>query len=97
MEHKEVIEYYNNGQDDEKLKVEDIFIGIQNDWKVKVLYESPSIGFYEWLFNPRYKVFEVFNIDESDIADLYFEYGEPAKTNELMQFLKESIKERSHE
>jgi hypothetical protein len=92
--YKEVVEYYNNGQDEfENLIIDGSTVIL---WQKGHLHKH-VIGFYEWLFNPEYKVFEVFNIGEHDIADLYFEYGEPAKTNELMQFLKESIKEQSHE
>jgi hypothetical protein len=63
MEYKEVIEHYNNGQD--KWEIGDII----SDCTQCIVYIGKSesvirmnIGFYEWLFNPKYKVFEVFKV-----------------------------------
>lgn len=59
---KAITDYYNNGQ--EEYEIMDMDIG---DWSIVDVshYEKngdqtcDTIGFYEFLFNPKYKVFEV--------------------------------------
>ena len=60
---KDIIKYYNKGQGEYKIT------GINDDNYVIFRIEKPkvenyfrAIGFYEWLVNPKYKVFEVFAV-----------------------------------
>ena len=36
----------------------------------KMLFDHRSVGFYEWLFNPKYGVFEVFDVNLYNIFDV---------------------------
>ncbi len=76
-----IIKKYNEGQDIIKVKSINIefrgdeyiyFQKLKND-KIpknhKALLDHESIGFYEFIFNPKYKVFEVFIIQLSDVLD----------------------------
>jgi hypothetical protein len=66
-----VKEFYNNGQDDKDYKIRNIYYSKKYDtWYVEFKY-LPSIPFYEWLFNPKYKVFEVFKINSVILANNY--------------------------
>ena len=60
------IEYYNKNQSEyELLHIEKI--GKHYDCLIKIRIDDipfyDRAGFYEWLFNPKYKVFEVFGIN----------------------------------
>lgn len=56
-----------------------------------------NIGFYEWLFNPRYKVFEVFDITYIKTSMLYELEGAREKIiirqpEEIIKYLESTIK-----
>ena len=77
MEVDKVIEYYNKGQDVIKIKSLDeheVYHQILKSDKIpkghKMLLDHNSISFYEWIFNPKYKVFEVFLIDRMKIKKM---------------------------
>ena len=60
---KEVVDYYNGKQDEWKiLKIIDV------NYKIIFRDSIYPTGFYEWLFNPKYKVFEVFVKDNVQIG-----------------------------
>jgi len=70
-------EYYNDKQDEYKIT----YFKLNDDEIsncIEIVYKDmlkEIIGFYEWLFNPRYKVLEVFgiindNMIGNDIHDL---------------------------
>lgn len=42
------------------------------------------IGFYEWFFNPKYKVQETFNINAMVITEILILYSEP---KEIIEYL----------
>jgi hypothetical protein len=105
MEHKEVIEHYNNGQDEYENR--GIYKNYLGDYVVKIYYEYDSetktickeieIGFYEWLFNPKYKVFEVFKLGRADMEENIFEvswvYNYTTKQpQEILDYLKNQIR-----
>jgi hypothetical protein len=101
MEHKEVIEYYNNGQDE--YNIESIFQrnnrgtnDISENDPYYVSINCNQKGFYEWLFNPRYKVFEVFKLGRADMEENIFEvswvYNYTTKQpQEILDYLKNQI------
>jgi hypothetical protein len=79
---REVVEFYNNRQDewsvwkifvnskDEKIDLKGFInedIGNIYIRKKENKESGECIGFYEWLFNPKYKVFEVFNLGGPDV------------------------------
>jgi hypothetical protein len=81
-----VKELYNNGQDewsvwkifvnskDEKIDLKGFInedIGNIYIRKKENKESGECIGFYEWLFNPKYKVFEVFKINSVILANNY--------------------------
>lgn len=59
--HEKVIEIYNKGQDEYAI---DIKKDVSGDYVVFITEtkdnETFMADFYEWLFGPKYKVFEVF-------------------------------------
>jgi hypothetical protein len=90
MEHKEVIEYYNNGQDEIVVKNIDNKNVVFNYNPNTGNYRIYKIGFYEWLFNPKYKVFEVFfkhNTHKWNLFDFI-----KAKPQEILDYLKNQTK-----
>lgn len=59
---KEVIKYWNENQDEWKVEhIENKAVRIHEIHNAHTVVSI--IGFYEWLFNPKYKVFEVFGIN----------------------------------
>jgi hypothetical protein len=96
---KEVIEYYNNGQSEWEIIVinssYDIMIKLKDDEKRYVV----NIGFYEWLFNPIYKVFEVFNICECDMINLYDGLNTILLKNpdKILLYLKNQLESKQNE
>jgi hypothetical protein len=76
--YKEIKEYYNNGQDE--------FENLIIDGETVVLWQKGHlhkhvIGFYEWLFNPKYKVFEVFGQKKQVCSDCWKEENEYCVVN----------------
>jgi hypothetical protein len=73
---EKVKEIYNNGQDEYRIKYDwvDEFANkkgwfIKSDNKYFLGNDWVPIGFYEWLINPKYKVFEVYKKYINDIIE----------------------------
>jgi hypothetical protein len=100
---KEVQEHYNKNINIEIC----CFYECKGEWYIDVWIEkeksAETIGFYEWLFNPKYKVFEVFRIKpfiinkESDSGAIkmttsnlnYLRFKQPP---EILSYLQSQIK-----
>jgi hypothetical protein len=106
---KKVVNYYNNAMGFDYWKVCSINIKTGIITLERVVYEDEpfvrsrnvqalkTIGFYEWLFNPIYKVFEVFNIcwidDMDNIAIVDpFESSKLKQPQEILEYLKRQVK-----
>jgi hypothetical protein len=105
MEYNEVIEHYNNGQDEYIIEmireIHDRYNKPTGEYIVILEQETCNhIGFYEWLFNPKYKVFEVFKIElnyifSMSIGEGYIDelYGMDS-VEKILTYLKNQIKEQ---
>lgn len=96
-----VVEFYNNGQGRyEILKIECVEEeNTSNSWVVEItgkwILGKIKIGFYEWLGNPEYKVFEVFKAKVGFIMD-DVSFGEECDTikspAEIISYFENQIK-----
>jgi len=64
---QKIIKVYNDRQDEHRVmslnpNINTNRIGVE----IGNTNQYDNIGLYEWLFNPKYKVFEVFGIDSLD-------------------------------
>jgi hypothetical protein len=100
--YKEVVDYYNNGQDEIVVKNIDNKNVVFNYNPNTGNYRIYKIGFYEWLFNPEYKVFEVFPVERTEFKMHYKKcgtWGKPVmkykdlSVQEILDYLKKQIKE----
>jgi hypothetical protein len=97
MKHKEVIEYYNNGQDewndliniDVKNGIVEFGEWINKENGYKGIREE--IDFYEWLFNPKYKVFEVFHFIITFMTKGYITFNHNPKKEVIIKNKPELI------
>jgi len=92
---KAITDIYNDRQDE--YKVDEILKGHFGTYKVKIngkhqiTFYKEWIGFYEFLFNPKYGVFEVFGIDSLD--NIYNEYIWLNKsTEEIIDYMYKAVK-----
>lgn len=93
-----IIKKYNAGQDDWLLvciNKKDIN-SLIDDWQVRIeaiginamydIKEVHTVYFYEWLFNPKYKVFEVFKSVLNFFETKTFEIKQP---EQIIEYLAE--------
>jgi hypothetical protein len=89
-----VKEFYNNGQSEYEIfdiKKNDgyltVYINLKNkkDKRYREGFFYAVIGFYEWLINPIYKVFEVFKIKVYMQLECYLKNLKPRETIEIKQ------------
>ena len=91
-----VQEYYNQGQSEYSIcDIGEDFVRIKRFGTITEHYYK--IGFYEWLFNPKYKVFEVFQVNSiiGDISGLFTAKEKwryiPKQSTEIIDYLYKSI------
>ncbi len=103
MDNTKTIEYYNKGQSEIKIKSIDeheVYHQILKSDKIpkghKMLLDHKSISLYEWIFNPKYKVYEVFNVNKYDIRlkDIRETSREYKSEKEILEYLHQQIKEK---
>lgn len=105
---EDVFHYYNKNQN--KWKVNEsagIRKSIYGDsmydvWTLDIvsnrargLHEWRTVTFYEWLFNPKYRVFDTLRLQYEDIADRGEGSLKPYGPERLMRFLQETVEKKA--
>jgi len=90
---KKLIKYYNDNQSEIKvINIDNKNVTFNHNPKTGN-YQIYKIGFYEWLFNPKYKVFEVFGLDAFERNHI-LNGALRMNTEEIIKYLTEQIEEK---